>query len=152
MSDDRPDDTFNKVTEKNDPENTISKTKADKVLTRADKIKTSQQVKPIPMKTDFFKISSNKGLILKLWASRSRSDRQQKPLMSTIEIEEVSFNADGSRSYGARIRLPATYNTFMMATYLLDYLMEAREMEKSLREEMNREGIEWKEMEPSESD
>ncbi len=100
-----------------------------------------------PIRSDFFRISDNKALIIKLWPARMIGSNSGRPLLSQIEIEEVHFNPDGTRSFGPRIRLPATYNSLMLAFYLNDFLLQARKLEKQLREELNREGIEWRELE-----
>ncbi len=121
-----------------------------KDLTSFISVETLQQQKQVPLRADFFRMSENKALVLKLWPARMLEGRRRGFLPSMVEIEEVTINSDGSRIYGSRIRLPTTYNSMMMAMYLEDFLLDARELERQLREELNREGIEWTELDSDE--
>ncbi len=90
-----------------------------------------------PVKSDFFRVSQNKAIRIKLWPPRKSDIYPDSILPATVEIEEVTFNEDGSRQYGPSVRLTTRGSSFILAQKLIDYLKEGRELDKKLRQDMN---------------
>ncbi len=90
-----------------------------------------------PIKSDFFRVSQNKAIRIKLWPPRKSELYPDSILSATVEIEEVLFNEDGTRTYGPSVRLTTRGSSFILAQTLLDYLKEGRELDKKLRQDLS---------------
>ncbi len=90
-----------------------------------------------PYRSDFFRVSQNKAIRIKLWPPRKSELYPDSILPATVEIEEITFNEDGTRSYGPSVRLTTRGSSFILAQTLIDYLKEGRELDKKLRQDMS---------------
>ncbi len=90
-----------------------------------------------PYRSEYIRLSNRKAIRIKLWPpSKSKfEDRDIAP--AQIEIEEVSIDENGNRTYGNSIRLYASEKAILLAEYLSDFAKEGRRLNQNYRRELH---------------